>query len=223
MGSHQNDVLRVVFVCTGNRARSPLAEALFRRRIDARRIDVASFGTLDAGSQPPLADAIAVGDSLGVDLRAHRSRRLEPGCLADADLVVGFESSHVDASIDRGGADPKRVFMLLELHDLLEYPPPLVEVSGSKADHARSVIGLVDERRREGTGRPSPLRDPYGEPRRVFAETARVIDAAASLLAASVFPTFTQSESSGQPALESGSLAGRLLGRVRRESQRTDR
>jgi protein-tyrosine-phosphatase len=190
-GRAEGGILEVTFVCTGNRARSPLAEALFRRRVDDLPVKISSFGTLDVGSRPALADAIAVGASLGVDLTSHLARRLPPGGLRHADLVIGFEPAHIDAAIAEGGADPARAFMILELPDVLGSlsPPPLVSgVALSGVARARSVIDAMREQRtlRAQVAAP-PLRDPYGERHQVFAETARVINALTTLLAVELF------------------------------------
>jgi protein-tyrosine phosphatase len=180
------EILEVAFVCTGNRARSPLAEALFRARVDPLSVKVSSFGTLDLDARPALSDAIAVGRSLGVDLTAHRSRAVQAGGLGGADLVVGFEPSHVAAAVVRGGADGARVFTILELPELLEdLSPPM---SLSSIERARYVIEEMHRRRVSHRRSSSPLlRDPYGEPRQVFAEVARMIDVLTSLLASELF------------------------------------
>ena len=81
--------------------------------------------------------------------------------------------------------------MILELPDVLGSlsPPPLVSgVAVSGLARARSVIDAMREHRtsRAQVSAP-PLRDPYGERRQVFAETARVIDALIALLAFELF------------------------------------
>jgi protein-tyrosine-phosphatase len=179
-------MLRVSFVCTGNRARSPLAEALFRRETEGLPVAVDSWGLLRIERAPPLPEAAAVADALGVDISGHRARRLEPGCLRANDLVVGFEQAHVQAAVEEGGADEACVFMLLGLPEVLEALPG-VSSQLTPLEQARAV---VDEMRRRHAAAPAPdaLRDPFGAPRQVFAEMGRVVDAITSLLASSLFP-----------------------------------
>lgn len=177
-----------VFVCTGNRARSPLAEALLRRRVEGLPVRVSSCGTLDLGGLPALPEACAVAAGLGVDLRAHRSQALRPGMLAKADLVLGFEPGHVEAAVGLGQADPRRVFLLLELPTLLDrlaQPQARSPIEG-----ARLVVSEMDEERERTPmdDETFTLPDPYGENRQVFAEMARVTDAMTGLLAARLFP-----------------------------------
>jgi protein-tyrosine phosphatase len=187
--------LQVAFVCTGNRARSPLAEALLLRKVDPQRVDVSSFATLDLSDRGALAEAIAVGRSLGVDLTAHRSRPLPPGSLRAMDLVVGFELSHVSAAIAKGGAPDANTFMLLELPELLEGLVPVDLPAG--VEGSRRLIEQMDRRRRARKGwSPQPLPDPYGEPLQVMAETARLIDATLSHLASELFRTAADRASS---------------------------
>ena len=179
-------MLEVVFLCTGNRARSALAEAFFRRHTEGRAVSVSSYGLLRLGRVPPLPRAVAVAAAHGLDLTAHRARALEAGILGEADLVIGFEAAHVTAAIELG-ADPRRSFLLLELPELLEgdAPPP---DTLAPVERARHVIAEMDRRRPDGSVLPESLADPLGGSPQVFAETARVIDAVTGLLAASLFP-----------------------------------
>jgi protein-tyrosine-phosphatase len=179
-------LLRVAFVCTGNRARSPLAAALFSRHAGAARVEVNSYGALDLEGWPPLDTAIAVADGLGIDLRRHRSQTLRSGCLAETDLVVGFEPSHAAAAVEVGGAAPEHVFLLLELPALLEALPGS---QLSEAADARVTIAAIHRlRAAAGSGSASSLPDPLGEPEQVLAEAARVIDAVTGALASAVLP-----------------------------------
>ena len=68
--------MRVAFVCTGNRFRSPLAAALFAAGAGAEEVPVhvASLGTLELGPVPALPEALEVARSMGVDLSRHRAR-----------------------------------------------------------------------------------------------------------------------------------------------------
>lgn len=181
-------MLRISFVCTGNRARSPLAEALFRRRTEGLPVEVASWGLLDVAGAPPLPEAAAVGAALGVDLSAHRARALEAGCLRSDDLVVGFEEAHLQAALETGGAEETAVVMLLGLPALLDGLPP-APAGLSELEHARAVLDEVHRRRRGAPAGVEALHDPFGAPRQVFAEVGRVIDAMTGLLATTLFPS----------------------------------
>lgn len=157
----------VVFVCTGNRARSPLAEALFRRATAPLPVAVSSRGTLELGSILPLPEAAREAERLGLDLSAHRSRSLRGADLGEADLVVGFERMHVVAAVDAGAAR-ERSFTLPELVVLLEG----VELpdSGDPVDRARLAVAAANEARPGGA--PAEIADPLGGDAAVFRSTA---------------------------------------------------
>lgn len=193
--SRPDDVFEVVFVCTGNRARSALAEALFRRHSAGVRTSVSSVGTLDVGSLSALADAVEAGCRLGVDLTGHRARALRRGDLSTADLVLGFEPFHVSAAVVEGDADPAHAFLLGELVMLLDDVP-----SGfDPISHARAAIADADSRRvRYRPDRSAPVvRDPLGKPAKVMQRTAAEID---GLVRRVVVGLFGEAEDSRGPA-----------------------
>jgi protein-tyrosine-phosphatase len=111
--------LRVLFVCTGNTCRSPLAAAALLDDLgpDRERVTVSSAGTAAGEGQPPTPEAIAVARADGVDIRAHRARRVTPAVVRESDLVIVMERGHV-GSVQSLGADPSRV------HVLSEWPEP---------------------------------------------------------------------------------------------------
>lgn len=107
----------IVFVCTANRGRSPLAEAVLRQLAPAD-VDVSSRGVHAVPDLPPLPYVLDAATARGIDLASYRSRPLDS--VTAADLVVGFERVHVAAAVVDGGARRDRVFTLPELARLLE-------------------------------------------------------------------------------------------------------
>jgi protein-tyrosine phosphatase len=110
---------RVLFVCTGNTCRSPLAAAALREELgtDADRVEVGSAGTAAEDGEPASDGSIRVAGASGFDLGAHRSRRLTPDLVRSADLVLVMERRHRDA-IRTLGVPVDRV------HVLSEWPDP---------------------------------------------------------------------------------------------------
>jgi protein-tyrosine-phosphatase len=90
--------MRILFVCSGNTCRSPMAEAIVRRMAsEAGRVDVqvSSAGTNAWDGSPASDGALLVGMERGLDLSAHRSRLLTKEILDDTDLVLVMAPSHL--------------------------------------------------------------------------------------------------------------------------------
>jgi hypothetical protein len=69
----------ILFVCTGNICRSPMAEGLFRHATQARNgLPVISAGVGAMEGQPPSAHAVRALKELGIDISQQRSRMLTP-------------------------------------------------------------------------------------------------------------------------------------------------
>ena len=130
--------MRILFVCSGNLCRSPMAEAYMRQRLamDGRHGAhvIESAGTLGLEGDP--ADSVAIAtverDS-GADLRPHRSRGLRRDIIEDADLVLVMERGHLSA-VQALGADPKRTFVLSEYPEPGEPTLPLSDPFGGSLE-----------------------------------------------------------------------------------------
>lgn len=163
----------VVFVCTGNRARSPLAAVLFRRYSEGVDVCVRSVGTLELGLLPALPQAVKAGRDLFVDLSGHLTRSVRDVDLSSTDVVLGFESFHVSAAIDQGGARPERTFLLRELVALLETD----DSDGDPTSRARGLVARADSRRvRSDWTSGATIADPIGKPAEFMRATAAEID-----------------------------------------------
>lgn len=98
----------LLFVCTGNTCRSPLAEGIARAELRRRgwaNVQVKSAGVSAHPGAPASAEAVTVARRQGVDLSAHMSQPLTPALVSWADVVLTMGPSHLP-SVDRmGGAE----------------------------------------------------------------------------------------------------------------------
>ena len=90
---------RLLFVCTGNTCRSPMAEVIARSAAVRRDLDVevASAGLLAGAGAPAAEHARILALEHGLDLSRHRAATLTPDALELSDLVLGMTPRHVDA------------------------------------------------------------------------------------------------------------------------------
>jgi len=148
----------VLFVCTGNTCRSPMAEVLARDAV-ARALDVppdrvlargllflsAGTGTLD-GMQASEGSVQAL-QQRGLDLTAHRSRSLTQQLCARATRIFCMSASHRDAVLDLApDAAPKTELLRPDGRGIAD------PYGGELADYCRArdeITAALGERRRE--------------------------------------------------------------------------
>lgn len=107
---------RLLFVCSGNTCRSPLA-MVFARRIAERAgtaVEVVSAGISAVDGAPASGHAQFVARDAGADLSAHRSRRLDEALLRSSDLVLAMTARHREAIRSRWPDHAARVLTLAE-------------------------------------------------------------------------------------------------------------
>ena len=97
---------RLLFVCTGNTCRSPMAHHIARAALDERgweHIQVESAGIFAPAGSPASAEAVRAAARRGLDLSAHGSSRLTPERIARAGLVLAMTPEHVRMAEGLGG------------------------------------------------------------------------------------------------------------------------
>lgn len=98
----------VLFVCTGNTCRSPLAEGLAKKvlaerlgcavsELPARGFWILSAGVSAYGGGPASYESVAIAAEFGADLKEHHSRSVNPQLLIAADDVIAMTRGHLHA------------------------------------------------------------------------------------------------------------------------------
>jgi glycine hydroxymethyltransferase len=112
----------VLFVCTGNVCRSPMAEGIFRRSVQGRgdyRVFSAGLGAMEG--QPPSAYAVQAVKELGIDISNQRSRMLSPELVQHADYIFGMTHSHIDTVMMLYPLAAEKTFLLREFDETLDH------------------------------------------------------------------------------------------------------
>jgi protein-tyrosine-phosphatase len=171
------DPFSIVFICSGNRFRSPLAEAFVRRLTVDLPVVVRSFGTLQLGAAPALAEARKLGASYGVDLSEHRTRLIGVESIEEADLVIGFDQEHVRRAVIDANASTKRSFTFIQISALLEDMADLGPQATDLVQRARLAVKEAAVRRDSAPDawEATAIGDPFGRSWRVYRETAAQI------------------------------------------------
>ncbi|PYJ99171.1 MAG: ribose 5-phosphate isomerase B [Verrucomicrobia bacterium] len=111
----------ILFVCTGNVCRSPMAEGLFRNAVKGRgdfRVFSAGVGAIEG--QPPSAYAVQALRELGIDISQQLSRMLTADVVNEADYIFGMTHGHVDAVNLLYPHATEKTFLLREFDETLD-------------------------------------------------------------------------------------------------------
>jgi protein-tyrosine-phosphatase len=160
----------VLFVCTGNICRSPLAERLARAQIGTAfgaaggSVHLVSAGTQAAAGRGMEPATARVLQELGGDPSGFRARQLTGAMAASADLTLAMTRRHREEVLARAPRGLARTFTLREAAGLLAHLPDEHHEGATPGDRARTLVRrLAAARARRPGGPDDDVRDPIGE------------------------------------------------------------
>jgi protein-tyrosine-phosphatase len=125
----------ILFVCSANQCRSPMAEALFKSILDEAELSddwrVESAGVWAYSGERATPSARRVMQERGLDIEDHRSQPVTEELLSQFDLVLVMESRHAEALHNQFPAYTDRVKLFSTL-------------VGQKEDIDDPVMGTLD-------------------------------------------------------------------------------
>jgi protein-tyrosine phosphatase len=184
----------LLFVCTGNLCRSPMAATVARNVLAGRAeaVDVISAGLLRPG-EPATDEAVRVMERRGLDLRAHRSRRVGDALVPAPDLILGMARQHARAVVDVIPGLFPRTFTLKDFLGRARGEGPRragesLATYLARVGKDRGFGALV------GSSSADDVADPIGCDLRIYERCAADIEAAVTTLIDLVWPLTTTPE-----------------------------
>jgi protein-tyrosine-phosphatase len=132
---------KVLFVCTGNTCRSPIAEGLLKKMAQDHQIplDVQSAGFAAFAGVPPASEAVEACREKGIDISGHQSQPLSKSLVMESDLILTMTGKHKEMIVKKMPALEPKVSLLSEF-------------AGSRTEDVEDPVGQPLESYRKTLG-----------------------------------------------------------------------
>ncbi len=108
--------MNVLFVCTGNTCRSPMAEELADDAVGRSRnhdFEFQSAGTFACEGEPATPEAIEAMEEVGLNIERHRAQQFSRELAEWADVILAMEANHIEAMEAMAPGEEEKMHTLL--------------------------------------------------------------------------------------------------------------
>jgi protein-tyrosine phosphatase len=136
----------ILFICTANQFRSPIAAASFSQKLMSSNLHdtwkVASAGTWATAGLPAHPTAMIAAAPLGLDLSNHQTQEVTPDLISEFDLIVVMENNHKESLELEFPQSVGKIVLLGQIANIPdgEIPDPAKEAFAN----ADQVAALID-------------------------------------------------------------------------------
>ena len=141
----------ILFVCSGNACRSPMAEGLLKKKLFPqflKKVEIESAGTLGFSGSPASPLTIQVAKEKGVDISGHRSQPLTRELVENTDLILVMANHHKEFIRNNFPDFIDKVFLLTEFGqndpENEQNFPEILDPIGENLSFHRKIIEQID-------------------------------------------------------------------------------